>query len=58
MLSSKNMNDNCPIIIHDKSKNYVIKTYKKKNYLNFLQNIYNETIMSKHITLIISNYTI
>ena len=47
MLNSIYMNDNCPIIIYDKSKNFVIKTYKKKN--NSLPNIFNETIMSKNI---------
>ena len=41
------MNDNCPIIIYDKSKNFVIKTLLKKN--NSLPNIFNETIMSKNI---------
>ena len=49
MLNSKNMNDNCPIIIYDKSKNFVIKTYKKKNNINFLPNMFNEAIMSKKI---------
>ena len=31
MMRSINISDNCPIIIYDKSKNFVIKTYKKKN---------------------------
>ena len=48
MLSSIYMNDSSPIIIYDKSKNFVIQTYKKKNNINFFPNIINETIMSKN----------
>ena len=56
MLRSIYMNDTCPIIIYDKSKNFVIKTYKKKNNINFLSNIFNETIMSKNMIFNIKIY--
>ena len=49
MMRSINISDNCPIIIYDKSKNFVIKTYKKKNNINFFPSIFNEAIMSKKI---------
>ena len=38
---------NNKIIFYDKSKNFVIKTYKKKND-EYNQDIFNETIMSKN----------
>ena len=53
MMQGLYIQNNYPIIFYDKSKNFVIETYKKKNDFNFFSRIFNETIMSKNIFLFI-----
>ena len=48
-----NMEDNNHIQFYDKTRNFVIQTYKKTNDYENYSNIFNQTIMGKIYSLFI-----
>ena len=52
------MGNNNQIIFYDKTRNFVIQTYKMTNDYENLANIFNQTIMSKNYSLIKINIII